>query len=395
MRAPGASSTTRGPTAPRAIRSTTGASTGSATGCSSARCWSSRSPASCSRACGSPWTIPATAAPVRRLDRRPGASTGAERVDARGVCATASGGSTACWRSSFVASDPLHEGRATCSPSYVSLSCATPWPASGCAPIPPERADGARRLRHARRLQPAAPAAARRLHEVRQVPRGVPGQRHRAARCRRATCPRAARAGARAADGRSGSAACSAPARPTARPTATASPPASSRRGRRPRRDGLVVHAVQRLRGDLPGRDRAGADHQPAAPPPGRGGRARLQPAVDAGGDPQVGELVRREPAQARQWAKELDFEVKDARKEQVDVLWFVGDYASFDPRSQQVTRALAAAAAPRRSRLRDPLRRRAQLGQRRPPGGRGGPLRVARRAQHGARSRSAISTGS
>jgi Fe-S oxidoreductase/nitrate reductase gamma subunit len=41
-------------------------------------------------------------------------------------------------------------------------------------------------------------------------------------------------------------------------------------------------------------------------------------------------------------WTAELDFEVKDARKEPVDVLWFVGDYASFDPRSQEVTRALA-----------------------------------------------------
>jgi Fe-S oxidoreductase/nitrate reductase gamma subunit len=41
-------------------------------------------------------------------------------------------------------------------------------------------------------------------------------------------------------------------------------------------------------------------------------------------------------------WTAELEFEVKDARKEPVDVLWFVGDYASFDPRSQRVTRALA-----------------------------------------------------
>jgi Fe-S oxidoreductase/nitrate reductase gamma subunit len=41
-------------------------------------------------------------------------------------------------------------------------------------------------------------------------------------------------------------------------------------------------------------------------------------------------------------WTAELDFEVKDARNEAVDVLWFVGDYASFDPRSQRVTRALA-----------------------------------------------------
>ena len=41
-------------------------------------------------------------------------------------------------------------------------------------------------------------------------------------------------------------------------------------------------------------------------------------------------------------WAKELDFELKDARKEPVDVLWFVGDYASLDPRNQRNTQALA-----------------------------------------------------
>jgi Fe-S oxidoreductase len=41
-------------------------------------------------------------------------------------------------------------------------------------------------------------------------------------------------------------------------------------------------------------------------------------------------------------WTQGLEFEVKDARKEPVDVLWFVGDYASFDPRSQQVSRVLA-----------------------------------------------------
>lgn len=41
-------------------------------------------------------------------------------------------------------------------------------------------------------------------------------------------------------------------------------------------------------------------------------------------------------------WTEELDFDVPDARTEPVDVLWFVGDYASFDPRSQRVTQALA-----------------------------------------------------
>jgi len=41
-------------------------------------------------------------------------------------------------------------------------------------------------------------------------------------------------------------------------------------------------------------------------------------------------------------WTDELEFEVPDARERPVDVLWFVGDYASFDPRSQQISRALA-----------------------------------------------------
>jgi Fe-S oxidoreductase len=41
-------------------------------------------------------------------------------------------------------------------------------------------------------------------------------------------------------------------------------------------------------------------------------------------------------------WAKDLDFEVKDIRKEPAEILWFVGDYASFDPRNQRVTRSLA-----------------------------------------------------
>jgi Fe-S oxidoreductase len=51
-----------------------------------------------------------------------------------------------------------------------------------------------------------------------------------------------------------------------------------------------------------------------------------------------VGEAKRK---RAR-WAKELDFDVKDIRKEPAEILWFVGDYASFDPRNQRNTQALA-----------------------------------------------------
>jgi Fe-S oxidoreductase/nitrate reductase gamma subunit len=49
------------------------------------------------------------------------------------------------------------------------------------------------------------------------------------------------------------------------------------------------------------------------------------------------------EPKRKRaRWAKELGEPLKDARKEPVQWLWYVGDYASFDPRNQRVTVALA-----------------------------------------------------
>jgi Fe-S oxidoreductase len=51
-----------------------------------------------------------------------------------------------------------------------------------------------------------------------------------------------------------------------------------------------------------------------------------------------LGESKRKRP----RWTKKLDFEIKDARTQPVDVLWYVGDYASFDPRSQKVTIAFA-----------------------------------------------------
>ena len=50
------------------------------------------------------------------------------------------------------------------------------------------------------------------------------------------------------------------------------------------------------------------------------------------------GESRRNRPA----WTKSLPFTIKDARNEPVDVLWFVGDYASFDPRNQKVTQGFA-----------------------------------------------------
>ena len=41
-------------------------------------------------------------------------------------------------------------------------------------------------------------------------------------------------------------------------------------------------------------------------------------------------------------WTKSLDFKIPDARKEPVQYLWFVGDFASFDERLQEVSRSIA-----------------------------------------------------
>ena len=41
-------------------------------------------------------------------------------------------------------------------------------------------------------------------------------------------------------------------------------------------------------------------------------------------------------------WADELDFELDDARETEVEYLWYVGDYPSFDDRNKKVARALA-----------------------------------------------------
>ena len=54
------------------------------------------------------------------------------------------------------------------------------------------------------------------------------------------------------------------------------------------------------------------------------------------------GNSFGQSPRNRPKWARDLDFELKDARREPVEYLWYVGDYASFDPRVQEVTRAAA-----------------------------------------------------
>jgi len=41
-------------------------------------------------------------------------------------------------------------------------------------------------------------------------------------------------------------------------------------------------------------------------------------------------------------WTQGLEPKIKDARKEEVEYLWFVGDYASYDPRMVEITKAAA-----------------------------------------------------
>jgi Fe-S oxidoreductase/nitrate reductase gamma subunit len=54
------------------------------------------------------------------------------------------------------------------------------------------------------------------------------------------------------------------------------------------------------------------------------------------------GNSFGQSPRNRSRWTRDLGFDVRDARKEPVEYLWFVGDYASFDPRVQEVTRAVA-----------------------------------------------------
>jgi Fe-S oxidoreductase len=50
-----------------------------------------------------------------------------------------------------------------------------------------------------------------------------------------------------------------------------------------------------------------------------------------------------KKPARQRaKWTKRLDFKIPDARETPVDLLWFVGDFASYDPRAQRISQMIA-----------------------------------------------------
>ncbi len=65
-----------------------------------------------------------------------------------------------------------------------------------------------------------------------------------------------------------------------------------------------------------------------------------LQEALTAAA--RYGNSLGQSPKARARWTQGLGFNIKDIRKEPADVLWFVGDYASYDPGAREVTRAFA-----------------------------------------------------
>ncbi|MFC6719712.1 (Fe-S)-binding protein [Natrialbaceae archaeon GCM10025810] len=56
----------------------------------------------------------------------------------------------------------------------------------------------------------------------------------------------------------------------------------------------------------------------------------------------QNGNTFGDSPRNRADWTEELEFDVDDAREEEVEYLWYVGDFPSYDERNKQVARSLA-----------------------------------------------------
>jgi Fe-S oxidoreductase len=74
------------------------------------------------------------------------------------------------------------------------------------------------------------------------------------------------------------------------------------------------------------------------------GGGIPLELQTALGNSRRYGNALGESPRKRADWTKDLPFAVPvmATHKEPVDVLWFVGDYGSYHPRVQQVSRALA-----------------------------------------------------
>lgn len=67
---------------------------------------------------------------------------------------------------------------------------------------------------------------------------------------------------------------------------------------------------------------------------------ARLQDALTAAS--RYGNSFGQSPKMRARWTQGLEVPVKDIRKEPAEYLWFVGDFASYDPQAREATRATA-----------------------------------------------------
>jgi Fe-S oxidoreductase len=67
---------------------------------------------------------------------------------------------------------------------------------------------------------------------------------------------------------------------------------------------------------------------------------ARLQDALTA--IARYGNGFGQSPKMRTRWTQGLSIPIKDLRKEPAQYLWFVGDYASYDPAAREATRAMA-----------------------------------------------------
>ncbi len=65
-----------------------------------------------------------------------------------------------------------------------------------------------------------------------------------------------------------------------------------------------------------------------------------LQTTLDTIGN--TGNSFGENPRKRAAWVRDLEFRVKDIREEPAEYLWFVGDYASYDPRNQKVSQTVA-----------------------------------------------------
>ena len=138
--------------------------------------------------------------------------------------------------------------------------------------------------------------------------------------------------------------------RPRRHPTGRGGPRAPDRRHRHPVRRGLGLRDLRGLRRGLPGAHRARRqDRRPAPEPRARGVAVPARAHGGVPGDGEPGQPVGPAAAARLDWAKPLPFEVETVaavasagRLDELEVLYWVGCAAAFDPRNQKVARAVA-----------------------------------------------------